>query len=435
MFFPERIVSIKDTDRVLEVGPGGTPYSRSDVLLEKVFNEQDAWEQRGHTEPLLTNRKLVFYEGNTFPFKDNEFDYVICSHVLEHIHSSEINQFVSELQRVAKRGYLEFPTIYYDYIYNFPKHLTFLLYENGVIKYLGKEKTQLDLFAPVQKFFYNSASAGHTCLTQSLREYYFQGFEWYGKIQLKEVHRIEDIVYTDNISNNITKEKFQNISCRQKIKNKLLYYKKKILTHVFRDKFLLAHKKWVKDKGDQTLRLNYNLNAESIVMDLGGYKGDFSQRIYDKYGCTVYVFEPVKAFYKNIVKRFEGNQKIKVFNFGLFDANTTMEINLNDDGSSVFTDSKHKETIILRDIVSFLKEENLYKIDLMKINIEGVEFKIIPVLIENGLLKNIVNLQVQFHSFIDNAVKQREEIRKKLAQTHELTYDYWFVWENWKLKS
>jgi len=438
MFFPDKIVSIKETDKVLEVGPGGTPYHRSNVLLEKIFNKDDANEQRGHAKPLQTKKKIVFYEGNTFPFEDNEFDYVICSHVLEHITSNEIKRFVSELQRVSTRGYLEFPTIYYDYIYNFPKHLTFLLYKNGVIKYLGKEKTQLNLFSPVQKFFYNSANAGHTCLTQSLKNYYFQGFEWYGKIQLKEVHKIQDIVYSDNISNNITKALPQNISCKQKIKNKikekLACFKKQVLLHVLRDRFLNAHKKWVNDQGDKTLRLDYDLAPDSVVFDLGGYEGDFAQNIYDKYGCTIYIFEPVKKFYENIIKRFDNNKKVQVFNFGLSDASGEVEINMSADGTSVFVDSANKETIILKDIVLFLDKEKLQKIDLMKINIEGGEFQVVSALIKNNLIKNIINLQVQFHIFIKDAESRRDEIRSKFKQTHKLTYDYWFVWENWKLK-
>lgn len=439
MFFPEKIVSIKDTDRVLEVGPGGTPFYRSDVLLEKIFSEDDAREQRGHAEALQTDKKLVFYEGDKFPFADNEFDYVICSHVLEHIPSDEIENFISEIQRVGRKGYLEFPTIYYDYVYNFPKHLTFLLYENGIIKYLGKEKTQLALFSTVQKFFYNSADAGHTCLTESLKDYYFQGFEWREKIISKEVDKIDDIVYNQSVVNNIKKTIAQDLSCKEKIKNKIQskwqHYKKLFSLYVLRDKFLNAYKKWVKDSGDQTLRLDYHLTPASIVFDLGGYKGDFAQDIHSKYDCTVYIFEPVKSFYEHIADRFDGNDKMKVYNFGLSDSDCTMEINLEEDGSSVFIDSGHKETIQLKDIISFLDEEGLFRIDLMKINIEGGEFQVLPTLLKNTKVKDITNLQIQFHTFVDNAISRRNDIRNELTKTHKLTYDYWFIWENWKLRS
>jgi len=438
MFFPERIVSIKTTDRVLEVGPGGAPYTRSDVLLEKVFGEKDAWEQRGHAESIITDKELVFYEGNRFPFRDNEFDYVVCSHVLEHIPSNEIKVFLSEIQRVGKRGYLEFPTIYYDYIYNFPKHLTFLLYEDGIIKFLGKEKTQIEIFKSVQEFFYNSATAGHVSLTQSLKNYYFQGFEWNTNICSKEVNHINEIVYERVITENIAPPTSQTLSCKQKIKNMIKYklsrYGRAMQMYIFQDKFLKAHKQWLKDKGDQILRLNYNLNKESIVFDLGGYQGDFANNVFKKYNSIIYIFEPVKSFYEQIVERFKDNEKIRVFNFGLSDKNCETEISLGDDGSSVFTNLETKETIVLKDIILFLEEKNITKIDLFKINIEGGEFDVLPALIDSSLVEIITDIQIQFHTFIDDSIKRRNEIRKGLSKTHELTYDYWFVWENWKIR-
>ncbi|UCE39033.1 MAG: methyltransferase domain-containing protein, partial [Thermoplasmata archaeon] len=42
------------------------------------------------------------------PFKDKEFDFVYCSHVLEHVVNPE--KACNELMRVAKRGYIETPT-------------------------------------------------------------------------------------------------------------------------------------------------------------------------------------------------------------------------------------------------------------------------------------------------------------------------------------
>ncbi len=223
MFFPERIVSIKDKDMVLEVGPGGTPHPRSDVLLEKRFDEKDAWEQRGRTTKLKTKREIIYYDGGRFPFDDNAFDYVICSHVLEHIPGGQISMFLEELQRVAKRGYLEFPTVYYDYMYNFSKHLTFLTYEDGVIKYLGKEKTALDTFIPIQVMLYETLIKGYDMLVQDLKEYFFLGFEWQGEIVCEEVDDMADIVLPLSKIKALDQKK-RPISCKQKIAKKLMSY-------------------------------------------------------------------------------------------------------------------------------------------------------------------------------------------------------------------
>ena len=57
-----------------------------------------------------------FYEGKNFvklekkqlPFKDNQFDFVIASHVLEHV--EDFKFFINELERISKKGYIELPT-------------------------------------------------------------------------------------------------------------------------------------------------------------------------------------------------------------------------------------------------------------------------------------------------------------------------------------
>lgn len=203
--------------------------------------------------------------------------------------------------------------------------------------------------------------------------------------------------------------------------------------YILRDRFLLSAKQWFKDDGDKTLRLNYPLNENSVVFDVGGYEGKFADEIFNKYKCTIYVFEPVNKFYQSICERFKNNPKIKVFNFGLSDKDAEMIISVSDDASSIHTNSYNKENIILKSINSFIANNNILHIDLMKINIEGGEFQVLPALIDSNFVANIENLQIQFHNFIPNSVEMRENIRKELSKTHQLTYDYYFVWENWKL--
>lgn len=202
MFFPERIKNIGVNDRVLEIGPGGNAFSRADVLLEKTFeNPAEAEVQRGYAPELKTDKPVVYYKGDTFPFKDDEFDYVICSHVLEHV--GNLDFFVSEMTRVAGRGYLEFPTIYYDYIYNIPNHLNFLFFNEHqkIIHYLPKNESELLGAENIQKFFFMTTFKGYVSLIDSLKEFMFQGFEWSGTINLKKTVEIENLTYDLNTIN------------------------------------------------------------------------------------------------------------------------------------------------------------------------------------------------------------------------------------------
>ena len=47
-------------------------------------------------------------QKKTLPFKDKEFDFVIASHVIEHVENVE--NFIGEIERISKQGYIELPT-------------------------------------------------------------------------------------------------------------------------------------------------------------------------------------------------------------------------------------------------------------------------------------------------------------------------------------
>ncbi len=53
-------------------------------------------------------KNFVKIENNKLPFKDKEFDFVIASHVIEHVEDFEF--FIRELERISSKGYIELPT-------------------------------------------------------------------------------------------------------------------------------------------------------------------------------------------------------------------------------------------------------------------------------------------------------------------------------------
>ena len=60
------------------------------------------------------NKKFVLIDSKDLPFKDNEFDFVYASHVIEHV--EDISCFIKELQRISKQGYIELPSMLEDNI-------------------------------------------------------------------------------------------------------------------------------------------------------------------------------------------------------------------------------------------------------------------------------------------------------------------------------
>ena len=204
---------------------------------------------------------------------------------------------------------------------------------------------------------------------------------------------------------------------------------------VLRDPFLLEVKRWFRDDGDNTLRLDYPLNPDSIVWDLGGYHGDFAHQIYQLYGCRVFVFEPMPAFHAKCVARFAGNDKITCLKFGLSDKAGWFDISESADASSFVRGNGAGQQAELRPITEIFDELGLNCVDLLKINIEGGEYEVLPALIDAGLIDRVRCIKVQFHNFIPEAKEKRDAIRTLLANTHVEMWNYPFVWESWSLKS
>jgi len=100
---------------VLEVGSGGSPYARANVLL-------DAYEvtRERHWTPLVADRPTVLGFVENLPFRDGAFDFVIASHVLEH--SPDPVRFIAELQRVARAGYIETPDAFMERVNPYHDH-------------------------------------------------------------------------------------------------------------------------------------------------------------------------------------------------------------------------------------------------------------------------------------------------------------------------
>ena len=100
---------------VLEVGSGGNPFPRSNVLVDAHEETQER-----HWDELIADRPTILTHAEDLPFKDKAFDFVIASHVLEH--SAYPEKFLSELQRVARAGYIETPDAFMERINPYKDH-------------------------------------------------------------------------------------------------------------------------------------------------------------------------------------------------------------------------------------------------------------------------------------------------------------------------
>ncbi len=191
------------------------------------------------------------------------------------------------------------------------------------------------------------------------------------------------------------------------------------------------YRQYVADNPDPHLEHPY-LTPLSRVVDVGGYKGDWTAKILDKYGPFVDVFEPVKEFVEHLRTRFQGDYRVSIHPVALEDKHELRDIYLDEDSSSFFPNVKRtrKASIIVDDISMY----PLGGADLISLNVEGSEYIILPRMIETGMVGFFKNIQIQFHYNIPGALDRREEIRQELFKTHVEQYCFPFVWESWRRK-
>lgn len=134
---------------VLEVGSGGNPYYRSNVLIDAYFETRER-----HYKGLVADRPTVLGFVENLPFKNDTFDFVVASNVLEH--SFEPEKFISEIQRVGKAGYIEVPDAFFERLNGYRDHKLEITDVDDTL--LIRKKTGFIQDQELREIFQNKAS-------------------------------------------------------------------------------------------------------------------------------------------------------------------------------------------------------------------------------------------------------------------------------------
>jgi len=143
------------------------------------------------------------------------------------------------------------------------------------------------------------------------------------------------------------------------------------------------------------------LNPESVVVDAGAHRGEFSRSLTDQFGCKCFLVEAnpelagqlIGKKFDNVLSAALSAQDGKA-NFirrknpesgGIFDR-------AQDGGNAV----SEVETISLE---TFMHQSALARIDLLKLDIEGAEFELIEKT-SDQILGSIGQITVEFHDFL-----------------------------------
>ena len=195
-------------------------------------------------------------------------------------------------------------------------------------------------------------------------------------------------------------------------------------------------------------RYEYNLDSDSIVIDLGGYVGLWAKAVVDKFDCKVHSYEAVERYFSQI-----RHYNVIPYQYAVTCETGKDYIHVCDEGSAIESLSELKkkndldsgyqgnvqshsniplEEINTIDINEVL--DNYDVVDLLKINIEGGEYDILDKMCETKTVSKVKNLQIQFHNFVEDAQDKYDDIVNKLQDTHICNFDSMWRWSFWSLK-
>ena len=118
--------------KILDIGCGYNANKNATVIAD-IQDLSDFYKGRNFT--VISEKKL--------PFKDKEFDFVISSHVIEHVEDFEF--FVKELERISAKGYIELPSRLGDNLVfeNKKDHIWWFVYDDVNNQIIASKKNQL----------------------------------------------------------------------------------------------------------------------------------------------------------------------------------------------------------------------------------------------------------------------------------------------------
>jgi len=194
---------------------------------------------------------------------------------------------------------------------------------------------------------------------------------------------------------------------------------------VFYDSF----KQYRKDGREAARQDIAGLDAESVVLDFGGFEGNWAHDIHQRYKCAIHVFEPHPRFAAGLRTRFADNPKIKIHEFALGKKGGALILSDDGDASSALRENENAVEGKVIPVTRFFANCPDRRFALAKINIEGGEYGLLPALMATGVIDHIGKLWVQFHLYSQDLVAVRQGIVGEIEKIHSSDWSYPFVWE------
>lgn len=187
--------------------------------------------------------------------------------------------------------------------------------------------------------------------------------------------------------------------------------------------------------GNDLLYAELPVSDADLVIDAGGYRGEWTAGMLTRYGCHSLIFEPVPKFAAHCSELFASNHRVQVEEAALGGESRRTSFSLSDNGTSEFLSTPQDAfTAEVHDVIAVLAGLETPTVACLKLNIEGGEYEVLERLLDTGEIKSCRSLLIQFHRQPDDWQQRYDRIVEKLNDTHEREWGYAMVWEKWCLR-
>ena len=162
--------------KILDIGCGYRAHNNASVIAD-IQDFSDFYKEK----------KFIQIQGKNLPFKDKEFDFVIASHVIEHVEDFEF--FIKELERISSKGYVELPSRLGDNLVfeNKNDHIWWFYYNDTTNNLIASKRNQL-----IEPFITVSTAK---LFEKIFRESFVIELAWEEKIDYK----IDNLIRQENV--------------------------------------------------------------------------------------------------------------------------------------------------------------------------------------------------------------------------------------------
>jgi FkbM family methyltransferase len=181
----------------------------------------------------------------------------------------------------------------------------------------------------------------------------------------------------------------------------------------------------------EKLKYSISFNQTGLVLDLGSYLGDYTEVVVkNNPQLTFWLYEPIPEFFSVCANKFHNKENIVVSQKAVSADGRRIKMQI--DGlrsrqkSVNFPEGVTIDSISIQEIFDSVSE-----IQLVKMNIEGMEYECLEQLIRTNSLIKAKYLLIQFHNFEKDSQNRRDLLRKQMARDFEIIYTFEWMWELW----